>query len=79
MASDFSRSEFFRYLNVVAFFDKNRDKVGGYIAGIEILNINKIAEIKPSIVIVAVSEHLLAEVVSDLDVFFLVNAEKMIV
>jgi len=78
MASDFTKNEFFKYLNVVAFFDKNRDKVGDYIAGIEILDINKIAEISPSIIIIAVSGHLLTDVVSDLDNLGLFNTEKMI-
>jgi NADH/NAD ratio-sensing transcriptional regulator Rex len=78
MAIDFSKSEFFRFLNVVAFFDKNASKIGERIDGIEILDLNLIKEINPSIIIIAVSSNLLSDVVNYLDGIGLINVEIII-
>jgi NADH/NAD ratio-sensing transcriptional regulator Rex len=78
MASDFSKSEFFRYLNVVAFFDLNSDKIGKRINGIDILDINVIAEIKPSAIVIAVSTNLLTDLVAYLNGLGLINVEIIV-
>jgi len=78
MASDFSKSEFFKYLNVAAFFDKNVDKIGDRINGIDILHINKITEINPSVIIIVVSINLLSDVVSYLDGIGLIDIEIIV-
>jgi len=78
MASDFSKSEFFRYLNVIGFFDQNADKIGKQINGVEILDINTITALKPSAIIIVVSTNLLSDVVAYLDGIGLINVEIIV-
>jgi ectoine hydroxylase-related dioxygenase (phytanoyl-CoA dioxygenase family) len=79
VAKEFSKNQYFKYLNIVGFSDKNENLIGKKIENIEIFPINKILELKPKLIIIAVSNNKIENIKKHLENYNLHKIEKIII